>query len=87
MFNGLSREKADAALKPYAPALLQFVEAIYADKAGQDDGARSWLLPGRVGSSARLPGAAGRGRPALQACAAAQEAGWSGAWGRYVPTI
>lgn len=38
MFNGLSREKADAQLKPFAPALLQFVEAIYADKAGQDDG-------------------------------------------------
>lgn len=39
MFNGLSKEKAEQFLKPFAPALLDFVEAIYADKAGQDDGA------------------------------------------------
>ena len=38
MFNGLSKEKADQYLKPYAPALLDFVDAIYTDKAGQDDG-------------------------------------------------
>ena len=38
MFNGLSKEKADHYLKPFAPSLLDFVEAIYADKAGQDEG-------------------------------------------------
>lgn len=38
MFNGLSKDKAEAYLKPYAPSLLEFVEAIWADKAGQDDG-------------------------------------------------
>ncbi|PSC75516.1 importin subunit beta-1-like [Micractinium conductrix] len=38
MFNGMSKEKAEAYLKPYAPALLDFVEAIYADKAGEDSG-------------------------------------------------
>jgi hypothetical protein len=45
MFNGLSKERADQYLKPFAPALLEFVEAIYADKDGQDDGeqlALSW---------------------------------------------
>jgi hypothetical protein len=40
MFNGLSKDKADAYLKPYAPALLDFVEAIYSDTKGQDDGGR-----------------------------------------------
>ncbi|KAL4433025.1 hypothetical protein ABPG77_006452, partial [Micractinium sp. CCAP 211/92] len=38
MFNGLSKERAEQYLKPFAPPLLDFVEAIYADKAGQDDG-------------------------------------------------
>ena len=38
MFNGLSKEKAEAYLKPYAASLLDFAEAIYNDKAGQDDG-------------------------------------------------
>jgi hypothetical protein len=37
MFNGLSKAKADQYLKPFAPHLLDFVEAIYADKAGQDE--------------------------------------------------
>jgi hypothetical protein len=42
MFNGLSKERADQYLKPFAPSLLEFVEAIYADKDGQDDGELRW---------------------------------------------
>jgi hypothetical protein len=38
MLNGMGKDKADLYLKPYAPSLLDFVEAIYSDKAGQDDG-------------------------------------------------
>lgn len=38
MFNGLSREKADQLLKPCAPALIEFVEAVQMDREGQDDG-------------------------------------------------
>ena len=42
MFNGLSRERAEQYLKPYAPQLLDFVQAIHDDKAGQDEGACWW---------------------------------------------
>ena len=42
MFNGLSKERADQYLKPFAPSLLEFVEAIYAGKDGQDDGELRW---------------------------------------------
>jgi importin subunit beta-1 len=38
MFNGLSKDKAEAYLKPYAPPLLEFVEAIWNNQAGHDDG-------------------------------------------------
>ena len=38
MFNGLSKEKAEVYLKPYAASLLDFAEAIYSDQAGRDDG-------------------------------------------------
>lgn len=38
IFNGLSREKADEFLKPAAPHLIEYIEAIYGDKANQDDG-------------------------------------------------
>ena len=44
MFNGLSKERAEQYLKPFAPALLQFVEAVYGDKAGQDDGGWGGVL-------------------------------------------
>jgi hypothetical protein len=42
MFNGLSKDKAEAYLKPYAPPLLEFVEAIWNNQAGHDDG--EWQL-------------------------------------------
>ncbi len=45
MFNGLSKDKAEQYLKPYAPPLLEFVEAIWADKPGHDDGERPAVLP------------------------------------------
>ncbi len=38
MLNGLSKDKAEQYLKPYAPSLLDFVQAIYADTEGHDDG-------------------------------------------------
>ncbi len=55
MFNGLSKERAEQYLKPFAPPLLDFVEAIYADKAGQDDGACDAIWRALTGGSGRLP--------------------------------
>lgn len=56
MFNGLSKDKAEAYLKPYAPSLLEFVEAIWADKAGQDDGEEGGGPPTVLGTSHRPSG-------------------------------
>lgn len=51
MFNGLSKDKAEQYLKPFAPPLLDFVEAVYSDKAGQDDGAPPGWRAGPPGGS------------------------------------
>lgn len=58
MLNGLTKEQVEQYLKPYAPTLLEFVEAIYSDKEGRDDGARlPRLFIGIMvwDTSARLP--------------------------------
>lgn len=68
MFNGLSKEKAEQYLKPYASALLDFVEAIYADKAGQDDGVwkASAALLGDVASTLSSVGLLFQQKPFVQ---------------------
>lgn len=68
MFNGLSKEKADHYLKPFAPSLLDFVEAIYADKAGQDEGVwkASAALLGDVASSLSQVGVLFQQKPFVQ---------------------
>lgn len=38
MFNGLTREKANQYLQPYAVPLVDFIESIYTDKQGEDKG-------------------------------------------------
>ncbi|KAL4428164.1 hypothetical protein ABPG75_002253 [Micractinium tetrahymenae] len=68
MFNGLSKEKAEQYLKPFAPPLLDFVEAIYADKAGQDDGVwkASAALLGDVASTLSAVGVLFQQKPYVQ---------------------
>ena len=52
-FNGLSRDKADQYLKPYAPQVLEFAEAIYVDHSNQDD--CKWRALGVTGCAAATP--------------------------------
>ncbi|KAI3428693.1 hypothetical protein D9Q98_007516 [Chlorella vulgaris] len=68
MLNGLSKDKAEQYLKPYAPSLLDFVQAIYADTEGHDDGVlkASAALLGDIASTLTAVGLLFQQKPFVQ---------------------